>query len=228
MISAGLALTSKTVRDRAAEAAAPAMDKAGEVLNQTAERAQAFVGGVKDTVSAARGQAGDLANDAQNTAGNLADGLSTRAANAASQASDAVNNTVAAASDAIEAARNSAAAAPEKARRLVGENAALIGGIGIAIGAIIAAALPKTRAEAIVMGGASDGVKQAAKEATQSGFEAVKDKAMSAADAVSKSVAESDLGDHATRMTGNMAETLKEAAQDVVTAAVNPTRIPNT
>jgi hypothetical protein len=228
MISAGLVLTSKTVRDRAAEAAAPAMDKAGEVLNQTAERAQAFVGNIKDTVSSARGQAGDLANDAQNTAGNLADGLSTRAVNAASQVSDAVNDTVAAANDAIEAARNSAAAAPQKARRLVGENAALIGGIGVAIGAIIAAALPKTRAEATVMGGASGSVKQAAKEATQSGFEAVKDKAMSATDAAAKSVAESDLGDHATRMTGNMAEILKEAAQDVVTAAVSPTRAPNT
>ena len=40
MIGAGLALTSKTVRDRAAEAAAPAMDKAREVLTTWPRRSK--------------------------------------------------------------------------------------------------------------------------------------------------------------------------------------------
>src|SRR6516164_10760151 len=53
MIGAGLALTSKTVRDRAAEAAAPAMDKAREVLNEAAGRAQGLRGDVQDAVSSA-------------------------------------------------------------------------------------------------------------------------------------------------------------------------------
>jgi hypothetical protein len=70
----------------------------------------------------------------------------------------------------------------------------LIGGLGIAIGAIIAAALPQTEAEAEVMGQASDSVKQAAGEAAQSGLEAAKDAAISAADAATKSKAETDLG----------------------------------
>jgi hypothetical protein len=208
------------------------MDRAGEVLNQTTEHAQAFLGNVKDSASSARGQAGDMANVSKNMAGNLADDLSTRATNTASQVSDAVNDTVdrarAAASNTIEAARNSVAATPERARRLVGENAALIGGIGVAIGALLAAALPKTRAEATVMGEVSESMKQAAIEATQSGLDAISDKAMSAADAATKRVEESGLGDHASRMTENIAETLKEAAQDVVSAAVNPTRAPNT
>ena len=47
MIGAGLALTSKTVRDRAAEAAAPAMDKAREMMDETAGRAQALRDGVR-------------------------------------------------------------------------------------------------------------------------------------------------------------------------------------
>ena len=68
------------------------------------------------------------------------------------------------------------------------------------------------------MGQASDSVKQAAGEAAQSGFEAAKDATMSAADAATKSVAEADLGGHASRMTQNMADKLKEAADDVVTA----------
>jgi hypothetical protein len=41
MISAGLARTSKTVRDRASEAAAPVMDTAGEMLDEARERAGA-------------------------------------------------------------------------------------------------------------------------------------------------------------------------------------------
>ena len=143
-------------------------------------------------------------------------------------AKDTVDRARSAANDTIEAARNSAAAAPEKARRLVGENAALVGGLGIAIGAIIAAALPKTRAEARVLGSANDSVKQAANEATQAGFEAVKDTTVSAVDAAVKSAGEFDLGAHATRMTRNMAETLQDAAEDVVTAAFDPSRTPKT
>ena len=78
------------------------------------------------------------------------------------------------------------------------------------------------------MGRASDRIKQAAGEAAQSGFEATKDAAMSAADAAAKSVVDADLGGHASRMTHGLAETLKEAADDVVTKAFNPSRTPNT
>src|SRR3982751_3538961 len=49
-----------------------------------------------------------------------------------------------------------AAKAPLKARHVIGDNAALIAGLGIAIGGIIAAAFPETRAEAKAMGRASD------------------------------------------------------------------------
>ena len=47
---------------------------------------------------------------------------------------------------------------------------------------------------------------------------------MSAADAATKSIAEADLGGHASRMTKNMADKIKEAADDVVTAAFSPSR----
>jgi hypothetical protein len=51
---------------------------------------------------------------------------------------------------------------------------------------------------------------------------------VSAADAATKSVADADLGGHATRMTKNMADTLEELADDVVTAAFDPSRKPKT
>ena len=47
MITAGLALTSKTLRGRGAEAASPAIDTAGEMMNEATERAQAIVGNVR-------------------------------------------------------------------------------------------------------------------------------------------------------------------------------------
>jgi hypothetical protein len=117
---------------------------------------------------------------------------------------------------------------PEKARQLIGDNAALIGGLGIAIGAIIAASLPATRAETSVMGEASDGVKRAAGEAAETGFGAAKDAVVSVADAAAKSVADADLGGHASRIVENIAGTVKDVADDVVKTAFNPSRNPNT
>jgi len=235
MIGAGLALTSKTVRERTAEAAAPAMDKASGILDDAAERAQTLHGDVKESVSSAQDRATGIVEDVQDTAAGVADDLRSRAAQTTATVADKLRSGMDAAKDAIgqakgagAAVKEAAATAPAKARRAVGDNAALIGGLGIAIGAIIAAALPPTKAEAKVMGQASGRVKQAADEATQSGFEAVKDATMSAADAATKSLTEADLGNHASRMTQNTADTLREAADDVVRAALAPSRNPNT
>lgn len=239
MIGAGLALSSKTVRDRAAEAAVPTIDSAREVLDDAAEHAQSLYGTAKDAVSSAQSQVTGQAHDAQKMAAVITDDLRSRAAEATSKLTNRLRSGMDAAKDTVErarstakdtatAAKEAAEAAPGMTRRVIGDNAALVGGLGIAIGAIIAAALPETKTESSVMGKSSDGVKQAARKATQSGFDAVKEATMSAADAAAKSVAEADLGGHAGRMTQNMADTLKEAADDVVTAAFNPTRKPNT
>jgi hypothetical protein len=204
------------------------MDRAKDMLDDAAERAQALRTDMKDGLSSAQSQAVSMANAAQDTAAGVADDLRSRAAQATSTVSDKLRSGMDAAKDTAAAAKDAAATAPARARQVIGDNAALIGGLGIAIGAIIAAALPQTKAETKVMGQASDSVKQAAGEAAQSGFEAAKDATMSAADAAAKSVSEADLGGHASRMTQNMADKLKEAADDVVTAAFNPSRNPNT
>jgi hypothetical protein len=239
MIGAGLALTSRTVRDRAAEVAAPAIGKARELVDDATERTQALRGNVSEAVSSAQDRAAGLVEDAQHAPAGAADDVENRAAQGTSGVTDKFRSGMNAAGGAIEQARSAvgdttatarqaAMTAPAKAHEVIGDNAALIGGLGIAIGAIIAAALPETKAETTVMGQASDRVKQAAGEATQSGLEAVRETAMSAADAATKSVAEADLGGHASRMTRNIADTAKEAADDVVTAAFSPSRNPNT
>jgi hypothetical protein len=238
MIGAGLALGSKTVRDRAAEAAAPGIEKAREVMDETAARAQSLGDGVRKAISQAESQATGMASEAQDTAAgpaNAAGGMASDLRERAAQAADAVTSKVSAGIDAasekaketIERAHSAATAAPPTASKVIRDNAALIGGLGVAIGAILAAALPTTRGEAGTMGKASDRVKRAASTATQSGFEAAKDTALSAADAAAKSVADADLGGHASRITEGVTDRLKEVADDVVTTAFDPSRTPH-
>ncbi|MBR0867738.1 DUF3618 domain-containing protein [Bradyrhizobium sp. YCK136] len=215
MIGAGLALTSKTVRDRAAEATGPVKDKAGRMLEEVAEGARAMQDDAKETLSSAQSRAAGMAGDAQDKAAGLAADMRAGAARAAGIAGEELKS-------GMEAIKDAAASAPDQARQTIGDNAALIGGLGIAIGAIIAAALPETRAEDKVMGRASDGVKQAAAAAAQPGFEAAKDAATSAVDVAAQKVAEADLGSHVGGMTQKMADTLREAADDVVKAAFSP------
>jgi hypothetical protein len=238
MIGAGLALSSKTVRDRAAEAAAPGIDRAREVMDQASERAQSFGDGMRQAMSHAERQAAGMAGEARETAGGMTDAASGMAGDLrdrAAQTADAVANKVRSGMDAaseiakekMEQVRSTATTAPAAASKVIRDNAALIGGLGVAIGAILAAALPSTRAEASVIGNASDRVKRAAGSAAQSGFEAAKDTALSAADAAARSVSEADLGEHASRLTEGVTERLKEVADDVVTTAFDPSRNPH-
>ena len=237
MIGVGLALSSKTVRDRAAEAASPGIEKAREVIDEASERAQSLGDGMRKAMSRAERQAAGMADEAQETAEGMADAASGMAGDLrdrATQAADAVASKVRSGMDAaseiakerIEQVRSTAANAPATASKVIRDNAAMIGALGVAIGAILAASLPSTRAEASVVGKASDQVKRAAGSAAQSGFEAAKDTVLSAADAAARSVSEADLGGHASRITEDVTERLKEVAEDVVTTAFDPSRNP--
>jgi hypothetical protein len=242
MIGAGLALSSKTVRDRAAEAAAPGIEKSREVMDETAARAQSLGDSLRQAVSTTQSEAAARAGDAQEAAGEMASETRNRAAETADAvsgkvragmdaASEMANDTMEMAKEKMERARSSATraatAAPAAASKVIRDNAALIGGLGVAIGAILAASLPSTRAEAGVLGKASDSLKRAAGTAAQSGFDAAKDAAMSAADAAAKSVSDADLGKHASRITEGVTERIQEVADDVVTTAFDPSRNPH-
>jgi hypothetical protein len=237
MIGVGLALSSKTVRDRAAEAAAPGIEKAREVIDEAADRAQSLGDGMRKAMSHAERQAAGMADEAQETAQGMADAASGMAGDLrdrATQAADAVASKLRSGMDAasgiakerIEQVRSTAANAPATASKVIRDNAAMIGALGVAIGAILAASLPSTRVEASVVGKARDQVKRAAGSAAQSGFEAAKDTVLSAADAAARSVSEADLGGHASRITEDVTERLKEVAEDVVTTAFDPSRNP--
>jgi hypothetical protein len=186
MTGAGLVLASKTVRASAAEAVAPAIERAREIAGETAERTQSFG---EDAASVASRRAADLASEAKAKTTGLAADLRERAVQTTDKVKagiDAVSGTV---QDTIERVHSTAREqAPETVRQVFRDKAALIGALGIAIGAIIAASLPDTKAEADAIGKASDRVKRAAGEAAQSGFETAKAAALSAADAAAQSV----------------------------------------
>jgi hypothetical protein len=145
MIGAGLALSSKTVRDRAAEAAAPGIEKAREVIDEASERAQSLGDDMRKAMSHAERQAAGMAGEARESAGGMADAASGMAGDLrdrATQAADAVVDKVRSGMDAAsEMAKEADGAcsldcerrsdgAPATASKVIRDNAVLIGSLG--------------------------------------------------------------------------------------------------
>jgi hypothetical protein len=201
MIGAGLVLSSKTVRDRAKETAAPALEKAGDILDQAAERSRAVQRRVQDGFLSVQTHAAGIGDD-------LAEGARSQATRASRIVEEGIRA-------GVEVASNVAAGAPTKARHVIGDNAALIGGLGIAVGAIVAAAFPASKIEAKAVGSASDSLKRAAGEAAQSGFETARDATMSALAAAATKIDEADLGSNASQITREVSRAFSDAVDDV-------------
>jgi hypothetical protein len=178
--------------------------------------------------NAAAGMTDNLRNIAAETSETVTDSLRSSMDDATQMANDtlegvrsSVNRARSTMSEAASPASDAVASAPQKARQAIGDNAALIGGLGIAIGALLAASLPKSQTEAAVMGPAADGAKRAAGSALQSGFEEVKEAAMSAAAAAVKAATDTVPGAQASAPAGRMGESSKAFAEDVETAPLN-------
>jgi ElaB/YqjD/DUF883 family membrane-anchored ribosome-binding protein len=227
MIAAGLALTSKTVRERVDEAAAPVGDKAGgllesareiqrNVVQATSSAKHTFEGTIDETRSAAAGVAEGL----QGRAEQAYDTLSENAASSVDMAHDAMSRLRDAAKRGVDGTKEAVGSSSAGAREALRNNVAVLGGVGAVLGIIVAAALPATRAESKIMGGPREKLKEAARDAAASSVDAGKNVVLSAVDAAVQSVAEADLGRHASRMTEGAADRLREAADDVVAAAL--------
>ncbi|MGY3484681.1 gas vesicle protein [Bradyrhizobium sp. USDA 4011] len=108
MIGAGLALTSKTVRSRAVEAAAPTIEKAREMVGEAAERVQSFGEGTVNAISATGREAADLASEAQAAATGFAGSLKDRVAQTVDRVKAGIDTASDAANDSIDRARSTA------------------------------------------------------------------------------------------------------------------------
>ena len=139
--------------------------------------------GLKQGLGEATSAAGDAVSSAGEQIGNLGRQVRDRAASAAQSAgetvqdysgavADQVSDLAAQAQDQLETASQQLI---QQARRLMEEQPLLAGAIGLAIGAGIAAVVPKTTTEQEIMGDASKAVKEAATEFAEQGYETAKD-----------------------------------------------------
>ena len=181
----------------ARDAAQSAREQANAGLATARERASAAA----DMVGAALGAAADTAKDK---------------ASAAADASAEAQNTISSAAGQAWAqvpSRDQLTGAVEKARATAvdafRQNPLLVGGVGLAIGALVASALPSSRIEQQWIGDAADRVKDSAREAAEQAYENAKKAASAAIDSAAERASED----------GFSAESLKTAAADYIERA---------
>jgi hypothetical protein len=153
--------------------------------------------------SDARARAAEGVEGLRSRAGELGGKVSDAASQLASQTRDAAQRTSQGLTEAAEAARARAAQVSEATRQgarkvrsgydhLVNEQPLALGAIGLAIGAVLAAAAPRTRQEDEWMGGASDKLADDAKRAGQEKLQEVQSAVAEAADRSTETVRASE------------------------------------
>jgi ElaB/YqjD/DUF883 family membrane-anchored ribosome-binding protein len=173
LIGAGLLLSrgANGVGGAASEAAGTlgahaqtAMDTANRTLDSAAETARSTISGAQDY---AKQSVDSLVDRAASTATALKD-----------KVTDVTNDATSAVRDVADKAKTQAETLVQQTRDTIAgtwdQNPLLVAGVGLAIGAFIAAAFPSTRAEDAVFGDASDALRRQAEGATAKGVEAAK------------------------------------------------------
>ena len=221
MVGAGLALSSSNVRRAAVNAAKPALDPVNELLGDTADQVQQLVGAARTTAADLSQRARDTMHDVGDTASAKADTLRGKVVEATSGMQDKLLDVRSKAAE-LQATASDRVPSAASATQFVKDNAALVGGIGIAIGALIAASLPVAGAEANILSRTGQSVRRAASEAAGAGVDTLKDTLVSAVEAAGEAVERADLGSHASRIAGNVGESLKNVAGDAITTAFDP------
>ena len=197
MIGAGLWLTSakgkQTVVDVSASVS-DAVDKGTAVAGEYAGRLQTEVSdqiqyagkALSDLTDEAAGRASDLTDQIRGKAHDLRDAVVSRSdaalrsiASTTSEVTGEAGNAVAKASDSFAKAQDNVTQTAKKTKNaamdMIDKNPLLVAGIGIALGAFIAGALPKSDIEDRVLGQPSDDLKNKARDAASAGLDQAKD-----------------------------------------------------
>jgi hypothetical protein len=234
MIGAGLALASPRVRNAMADkiadatgvAPGDALDNAQNVAGEKLRAATAAAEGAADKAAQAvqdvRSVMGGAVTQAGDAATKLSADLKDRVAAGRDLMSEKLDAATQAAGDAFDAARTKSAetlnAARESATTVVRDNALVVAGIGLAIGAFLAASLPTTRAEQQTMGDASEKLRSKVSGAAEETFDRVKSAAMSAADDI-----QAEVGKGIDRFSEVATDKLRNVTDEAVTTAFEPT-----
>lgn len=245
MIGAGLLLASPRVRGAVSDKVSDTLKASdgGNMVDGTAEMAREkwqsarvrAEGAIQDaqnavatTAAEVREAAAEMASDASQRAAELGGAAKQSLSSAGEALGSKVNAASGAATEAFDTATakvtETANVARASAERMVGDNAALVGGLGLAIGALIAASLPFTRVERKTFGEASDTLREAAADAASDKFEETKAAAMSAAESAAAKISEAGVGSQTSRATEEAADKLKTVTDDAVTTAFEPSQ----
>jgi Protein of unknown function (DUF3618) len=197
LVGAGLALTSSNAPADAGNTVGDLKDqvrtKIGEHADAVAEQlhdgvdalkksAAQAAGGVADTAqrvgSAISSQAGKLAAQATQAVSESADAARAMGSDAATAISEAAISAYSSGTEAVSNAGNQVAEitrrSQDKLIDVIERHPLLVGGIGLALGALIASSLPSTQIEGRAVGGGSDALKAKAAELAATGLEAAK------------------------------------------------------
>ena len=179
-----------------------------EKASEVADKARATMHDVRDAVA---GKAGAAAGEMSDAAAGSADAISRTVSNAKQTASDAKRSVT-------QAAQTSQSAVMD----FIDKNPLVVAGIGAAVGAFLAASLPSSRAENALLGKASDGLKDKARDAAAQGLERAKDLAAGVASDVAGSVAREGLdASDAGKAVDSITKGLKAVAERGVETAVS-------
>jgi ElaB/YqjD/DUF883 family membrane-anchored ribosome-binding protein len=245
MIGAGLALASPKARAAVTDKVSASLrtpdggnviDEARDMARETWQSAKtqaeagidaassALIGKAAETRDAAtqvtddvRKRVAEFGDTARETLTSARENLSSTMNSASETARDAWDSSRAKVAETFQTTRASA-------ENMVRDNAALVGGLGLAIGALIAASLPSTRAERDTLGPASDALRKTAADAASENFEVVKKAAMSATEQAAEKISEAGLGSKISRATEDATDKLKTVADDAITTAFEPSQ----
>jgi hypothetical protein len=246
MIGAGFALASPKIRGAVADKVSEGLKASGgsELIDDAKSKArdawQSATSQVESKMEETRSAVTSATAETRETAAHVADDVRKRAADLShaargtlSSTQKNISSTLSSASDtardAFETARTRATETASKAAtgaaNVVRDNAALVGGLGLAIGALIAASLPATRTERDTLGPASDALRKRASGAASEQFDQIKQTAMSAADQATEQFA--DAGERMNRSAEATAEKLKTVTDEAITTAFEPSQTEN-
>ena len=219
LIGVGFALASPRARNAIAgslplgeidRTVSEAREQARSSLRTVQDQAQ---GAMAETRDAAFAKASDLreatsqmVDDVKDRAAGYADAVRDKVSATADMAQETLRTSQQKAAETFASTRRSAESMVRDAGSIVRDNAAVVGGIGLAIGALIAAALPSTAVERQTMGDASDALREKAVDEVKS----------AASDTAAK------VGERVTETFDQAAQKLKTVTEEAVTTAFEP------
>jgi hypothetical protein len=232
-LSGGARMSEKAGRaaNDMSDAMAARLDQVSSAVEQGAQAAREATHDARDKLSGMAAEATETAKDLMNqasdrltkgmeSAGSMGSSLSAKATETASatyqMATEAISTTYQKGADLAATARDQFAEKRHEAQvtfvDTIQQNPLIAGGVGLAIGAVIAAALPKTAAEEKLLAGAGAALKDKASDLATQSFEAAKSAARSVYDETLNHASEQGLSSQAVQETAaKLGENVKTA-----------------